>query len=225
MSTDEQSLPSETLPTDLTEISQKQRPGLGTWLALGFAVLLVIAALAWAVPRLRPYRFHGSVIQSPNTAADFTLFTRGDVPVSLHDFRGKLVVLYFGYTFCPDVCPTTMAHLAQAMDILGNKADKIQVIMVSVDPERDTPEYIQEYVEHFDKRFLGVTSDPDTIAQIAALYGIYYQKHEGTAESGYIVDHTATVLVIDKKGYLKLLIPYGTTSKEIASDLSYMLRH
>ncbi len=184
--------------------------GLGVALVGGFAYT-----------RLRPYAFHGSVIQSQNPAPDFTL-QGADGPVSLRDFRGKTVLLFFGYSFCPDVCPTTMSDLAKTMSLLGRQADRYQVIMVSVDPERDTPEKIDAYAKHFDERFLGLSGSPEDVAQVATLYGIYYQKQEGTAASGYLVDHTATVMVIDRKGYLRLLLPFGTAPEDIAADLQHI---
>ncbi len=173
---------------------------------------------------LRPYSFHGTVIQSPRPAMDFKL-QAVDGPHRLREFRGKVVVLFFGYTHCPDVCPTTLAEMKQVMKHLGSKADGVQFIMISVDPERDTPERLADYVTHFDPRFLGLTGDPETIAQIATQYGIYYRKHEGTAASGYLVDHTASLVAIDKQGYIKLLLPPTLTPEEVAEDLEVMLKH
>ena len=171
----------------------------------------------------RPYIFHGTVMQSPGDAPGFDLMSNTGQKVSLDDFRGKLVMLYFGYTFCPDVCPATLVEIAGAMDILGEDADKVQVIMVSVDPERDTPEALGEYVAHFDPAFLGVTGTAEEIAALATLYGIFYEKHEGTAASGYLIDHTATVMVVDEDGALKLVWPFGTTAAEMAEDLEHMM--
>ncbi len=190
-----------------------------TWsIAIGLAVVL----LGWlAFTRLRPYRYHGSLIQVAEDAPDFTL--QGvDGPVSLHDFRGKIVLLYFGYSFCPDVCPTTMTDLAKAMELLGKQADHYQVIMISVDPERDTPEKIDAYVKHFDPRFIGLSGTPEEIAQAATLYGIFYEKEEGTAATGYLINHTASTTVLDKNGRLRLIFPFGTAPEDIASDLQHL---
>ena len=96
--------------------------------------------------------------------------------------------------------------------------------MISVDPARDTPEILAEYVSHFHPGFIGVTGTPEEIAQVAASYGIFYEAHEGTAATGYLVDHTATVLVIDQEGHLKLVFPFGTTAEDIAKDLAYLLQ-
>lgn len=194
-----------------------------TKLVLATLFLLVLAlggGLAW----LRPHSFHGTVIQSPEAAPDFTLTAAGGRSVSLHDFQGKVVLLYFGYTFCPDVCPATLGNLAQALRMLGKQAEQVQVIMISVDPERDTPEKLAEYVAHFHPSFIGVTASPEEIAQVAALYGIFYQKHAGSTAEGYLIDHTASVMLIDRQGRLKVVFPFGVSAEEFAEDLKAILR-
>lgn len=171
------------------------------------------------------YEFHGTLLQSPDPAADFTLTSMNGQQVGLGDFRGKLVVLYFGYTYCPDVCPTTLAEVKKAVGKLAERADDVQVIMISVDPERDTPQLLNEYISSFDVRFLGLTGSIDEIQRIATLYGIYFAKSEGSDATDYLVDHTASLMVIDQDGYLKLVFPYGTPAEDIASDLEYLLTH
>lgn len=193
-------------------------------LIVGLLIGMGLVAL-WGIPRLTPHAFHGTLLQSPSEAHDFTLTSNTGQQVSLSDFRGKLVLLYFGYTFCPDVCPTTLAEIAAAMKILGKNAGDVQVIMISVDPERDTPAKLAEYVAHFDPRFLGVTGTPEKIAEIATLYGIFYQKNEGSDATGYLIDHTATVTVVDQDGHVKLVLPFGTGAKDIADDLTYLINH
>jgi len=197
---------------------------------IGVLVGIVFIALI-ALPKMRPYNFHGTVLQSPQPAPDFDLNTANGQTISLSDYKGKLVMLYFGYTFCPDVCPTSISKLAESMDILSKQADDVQVIMISVDPERDTPEMLSEYMSFFHPSFIGVTGSPDEIAEVATLYGIYYQAHEGTQATGYLVDHTASVMVIDQNGYLKLVYPYTTpgqdvyiSAEDIAADLAYLLK-
>jgi protein SCO1/2 len=172
---------------------------------------------------LRPHTFHGTVIQSPEPSYDFTL-TSVDGDVSLSDFRGKIVLIYFGYTFCPDICPGTLGNVAQALRNMGTQADDVQLIMVSLDPERDTPEKLAEYMGHFHPSFIGVTGSKEKLDEVAALYGIFYQKAEGSDATGYLIDHTATLMVLDREGYLKLVFPFGVTAEEIADDLKYMIR-
>ena len=188
-------------------------------------LIVGVAVIAFVVlPMMQPYTFHGTVLQSPQPAPDFELDAANGQKVSLKNFDGDLVMLYFGYTFCPDVCPATLGELANALDILGNDATDVQVMMISVDPERDTPEILADYVTHFHPSFIGVTGTPEQIAQVAALYGIFYEAHEGTAATGYLVDHTASVMVIDQDGHLKLVFPFGTPAEDIAEDLSHLLK-
>lgn len=208
----------------MTDSKPPTRSRLPVWFPPLLGILIVLALFAWFVlPRLRPYQFNGTPIQSVMPATDFTL-TSADGPVSLSDYRGKVVVLYFGYTFCPDVCPTTLSDVNRALAQLGDKAEDVQLIMVSVDPARDTPEKLTEYVEFFNPTFVGVTGTDDEVRSVATLYGIWYEAHEEEGASGYLVDHTATLNVIDEEGHLKLLIGYGTGADAIAADLDYMLR-
>jgi len=187
------------------------------------SVFVLITGLASGVYFFRPHVFHGTVIQSPEQAFDFTLTdVNGDV--SLSDYRGKLVLIYFGYTFCPDICPATLANVAQALRTMDTKADDVQLIMISLDPERDTPKKLAEYVAHFHPSFIGITGSKEQLDETASLYGIFYEKTEGAVNTGYMIDHTATLLVIDREGYLKLVFPFGVTANEIADDLKYMLR-
>lgn len=193
-------------------------------LKIFLAVSVFTLAAAGAFYFLRPHTFHGTVIQSPETSHDFTLNgINGEV--SLSDFRGKLVLIYFGYTFCPDICPATLASVAQALRGMGEtKAAEVQTIMISLDPERDTPEHLAGYVTHFYPTFIGVTGSQEQLETVTSLYGIFYQKKEGSSATDYLIDHTATLMVIDREGYLKLVFPFGVTPQEIADDLEYMLR-
>ena len=187
-------------------------------------IVVVMLGLAVGVYFFRPHTFHGTVIQSPEPSFDFKLTGKGG-DVSLSDYRGKLVLIYFGYTFCPDICPATLANVGQALRNLGeDKASEVQTIMISLDPERDTPQKLAEYVTHFHSSFIGITGTEQDIAQVTSLYGIFYQVQPGSDATGYLIDHTATLLVIDREGYLKLVFPFGVTVDEIADDLEYMLR-
>ena len=208
--------------TDLPETPRTR--SIGRLLPTLLGVLVILALFAWLVlPRLRPHQFNGTVIQSEMPSTDFTL-TSADGPVSLSDYRDKLVLLYFGYTFCPDVCPTTLSDVNRALAQLGDDAADVQLIMVSVDPARDNPEKLAEYVEFFNPTFVGVTGTDEEVRRVATLYSIWYEAHEEEGASGYLVDHTATLNVIDREGHLKLLIGYGTGADAIAADLEYMLQ-
>lgn len=186
------------------------------------AGFVVIAIFAWFIvlPRLQPAVFNGQVIQSGAPAPAVVLEGPGGQPVSLTDFEGKVVVMYFGYTYCPDVCPVTLSKLARVRELLGEDADDVQVVMVTVDPERDTSEVLETYMSHFDPTFIGLTGDPSDINRIATVYGVYYEPEESTSSVGYLVNHTATLMVIDKDGELKLILPFDLTEEQVATDLA-----
>lgn len=184
----------------------------------------VLTALALLVSACRPYQYQGQLLDQPVSVPDITLSGKDGQPVSLHDFSGKVVMLYFGYTFCPDVCPTTLSTVNKAIDLLGKKAEDVQFVMISVDPARDTPEKLAQYLSNFNPTFIGLSGTPEEIAAAAVPFGVYYQKHEGTAATGYLVDHTASVMVLDRSGRLRLLIPFETPAEAIAADLKQLLK-
>ncbi len=193
------------------------------WIVLGTVVGVGLAGLI--IWRFRPPELHGVVLQSPQQASDFTLTASTGERMSLSDLRGKYVLLYFGYTFCPDVCPTTLTDLRKMAETLGDKKmEDIQVVMVSVDPARDTPERMAEYLAFFDPRFLGMTGSLEDIDAAGTQFGVFFESHEGTDATGYLVDHTSTVILIDRDGYVRMMFPYGTAGEDIASDVEYMMR-
>lgn len=186
-------------------------------------ILLIGGVVNWALPWLQPYSYHGTVLQATTKTQDFTLDTSTGTPMSLSDFRGQYVLLYFGYTFCPDVCPMTLTDIQTAVAALGDAADEMQVLFVSVDPERDTVEQLATYLPTFNPDFVGMTGDPDMILRAATQFGIFYDVPKA-AEGYYTVDHTSTVVVVDPEGYARLVFPYGITGTEMAEDLRHLMR-
>ncbi len=144
--------------------------------------------------------------------------------VALADLRGRSVLLYFGYTYCPDVCPITLAKLARLKQDLGDDADRVQVLMISVDPERDTPVALADYVSVFDPTFVGVTGAQAEIDQAGEPYGLYYQKHEGTAATGYLIDHTARVFLIGPDGRALVAYPHEVDPDALLADMRWLIR-
>jgi protein SCO1 len=140
----------------------------------------------------------------------------------LEDFRGKAVVLFFGFTHCPDVCPTTLADIAAAIRSLGSDSERVQVLMVSVDPERDTPDSLAKYVTAFDPRFLGLRGDLDATKKVAHEFRIYFAKRKTGAS--YSVDHSAQSYVVDPQGRLRLLVRHDRIAQDLAPDLKVLLR-
>lgn len=192
------------------------------YLVLGIATLIILAVLA--ITWLRPPELHGTVLQAPDLPSDFRLINDQGESVQLRDLQGKWTLLYFGYTFCPDICPTTLADLKAMNAALGDKADDAQVIFVTLDPERDTPERLDAYLNAFDPSFMGLTGTLEAIDAAATEFGVFYQKHITEGASGYLIDHTSTVNLIDPKGYVRMVFPYGVSGADIAADLKYFMR-
>ena len=144
-------------------------------------------------------------------------------PRTLADFQGKLVVLFFGYTQCPDVCPSTLATMAEVMKLLGDAADRVQVIFITVDPERDTPEVLTPYVRAFDPRFMALRGSPEQIEVVRKEFRVIVQRNKGSTPTSYTIDHTAASYVIGTDGRLRLYIRHETTPADIAADLRQLL--
>ncbi len=165
----------------------------------------------------------GTDITGADFATDFNLLDHHGEKRQLKDYLGKAVVMFFGYTHCPDVCPTTMADMASAMKLLGNEADKVQVIFITLDPERDTQEVLAKYVPSFDQRFVGLYGDSAQIAKTAKAYKVFYEKQAIAGKSGYTIDHSAGSFVYDKQGKIRIYFKYGQKPNEIASDLKQIM--
>jgi protein SCO1 len=182
--------------------------------------LLLIAVLA-ACGAGGP-AFQASDISGSSFGRDFELKDPQGRTRTLADFRGKAVVLFFGYTQCPDVCPTTLAALAEAMKRLGADADRVQVLFVTVDPERDTPALLAQYVPAFDPRFLGLYGDADATARTAKEFKVLYQKVAGPT-GNYTMDHSAGTYVFDPQGRLRLYVSNGQGPDVFVHDLRELL--
>ncbi|MBK9521965.1 MAG: SCO family protein [Rhodocyclaceae bacterium] len=144
-------------------------------------------------------------------------------PRKLSDYQGKVIVIFFGYTQCPDVCPTVLAKMRDVMAQLGNDAEKVQVVFVTIDPERDTQELLSQYVPAFHPSFVGMYGDAAATASIAKDFKVFYQKHPGTTAGGYTMDHSSGSYVIDAKGKLRLYLKHEDTAPLIAQDIKRLL--
>lgn len=167
--------------------------------------------------------FSGIDITGADYATGFSLTDHNGQPRTLADFKGKAVVIFFGYTQCPDVCPTSMSELAQAKQLLGPDGDKLQGLFVSVDPERDTPEVMKAYMASFDPTFLALYAAPDKLADVAKSFRIYYKKVDGKTPTSYTMDHSAGSYVYDPQGRLRLYHRYGTGAAALAADIKILL--
>ena len=157
-------------------------------------------------------------------ARDFALTDHNGQPKSLKDFAGKVVVLFFGYTQCPDVCPTSMAELVEVKRLLGPDGARVQGLFVTVDPQRDTPEVLKAYMGNFDPSFLALYTTPEQLTALAKDYKIYFKKVDGKTPTSYSVDHSAGSYVYDTQGKLRLYTRYGSGAALLAADIKLLLR-
>ena len=167
--------------------------------------------------------FTGIDITGADYATGFSLTDHNGQPRTLADFKGKAVVLFFGFTQCPDVCPTTMTEVAEAKRLLGADGERLQGLFVSIDPERDTPEIMKQYMASFDPSFLALYAAPDALPALAKSYKIYYKKVDGPTPTSYTMDHSAGSYVYDPQGRIRLYHRYGTGSAALAADLKKLL--
>lgn len=187
------------------------------------AAIAIVLLTACSTPDNEESSLFGTDITGADFATDFNLTDHNGEPRQLADYQGKVVVLFFGFTHCPDICPTTMADLAAAMKIMGNQSDGVQVLFVTVDPERDTKEVLAKFVPSFDSRFVGLTGTPEEIDQTAKTFKIFYSKQQEAGQAGYSFDHSAGVYVFDKQGKIRIYLKYGQKPEEIANDLNTLL--
>jgi protein SCO1/2 len=190
------------------------------WLAL-LMVLVFSGGCSDKSPSVKE-KFAATDITGVDYATDFHLSDHLGKIRTLSDFRGKVVALFFGYTHCPDVCPTTLSDMALALRQLGVDADKVQVLFVTVDPARDTPEIMAQYVPAFNPSFIGLVGTDQETARVTKNYHVFYQK-SGNDPRNYTVDHSAGTYVFDTSGRLRLFMPYGQAPEAIAHDLALLL--
>ena len=191
------------------------------WLAAVWAVALF--TLASCQPAPQPPVFQATDITGAAFARDFRLTDHNGRVRTLADFRGKVVAVFFGYTHCPDVCPTTLSDFAAALRLLGEQAGRVQVLFVTLDPQRDTPDLLKQFVPAFNPSFLGMYTDAETLQRLAKEYKVVYQKTSVKAADDYLIDHSAGTYIYDAGGHLRLLMPYGSSPDAIAHDLKILL--
>ncbi|WP_211231702.1 SCO family protein [Ottowia thiooxydans] len=170
-------------------------------------------------------QFHSVDITGADYAKNFQLTDFNGKPRTMEDFKGKAVVIFFGFAQCPDVCPTTLAELAEAKKLLGADGDKLQGLFVSVDPERDTPEVLKAYMAAFDPSFVALyASSPEKLAETTKDFKIYFKKVDGKTPGSYTIDHTAASYIYDPSGRLRLYSRYGAGAKPLADDVALLLK-
>lgn len=184
---------------------------------LGIALLFVLVFK-------KPYTFNGTVIEPPLPMEDFLLKTANNESFRLSDQDGKITLLFFGYTNCPDVCPTTLAEFKQVYEKLGDDAQNVQFVMITADPERDTPDRISEFVSFFNPVFVGLSGERSELEKVYKEFSVFVEKQETDSAAGYLVSHTASVFVLDQNSDLRLTFPYGTSASEMTDDIAQLLK-
>jgi protein SCO1/2 len=209
-------------------MAEEQTPSPQRSTRLIAAIVVVLAAAIVIVPvalMLATPHFHGTVYDDPPMAADFELPRTDGSSFRLSDSRGDVVVLYFGYTHCPDVCPTTLVDLRRTVERLGDKAEDLEVVFITVDPERDDPERVDAYLSNFNPDFIGLVGEQVEIDPIIEDYGVAVVIEDvDESAAGYLVGHTSSMFVVDRAGRLRLRMHYGASAEDYARDLRYLLR-
>jgi protein SCO1/2 len=197
---------------------------IGNGCAFRWAAAMVVLLSASSALAADP-TFRSGMLDPPRPAPEIALRAHDGSDFRLSRHRGDVVAIAFGYTFCPDVCPTTLAELAQVRSRLGVAGQRLRVIFVTVDPERDGPERLRVYTQAFDRTFLGLTGSPEQLAAVQKSYGVIAKKQavRGTS-AAYLVDHSAFVYVIDAEGRLSLMVPFGTSIDDMIHDIGVLLR-
>jgi protein SCO1/2 len=186
-------------------------------LGLGIAIVAGINYIT------KPYIYQGSLIDPPSPAVDFSLEAGNESTFQLKEQRGNIVLLFFGYTHCPDVCPTTLYDFKQMKTSLGELSEKVKFVFVTVDPKRDTINHLNDYVTAFDTEFIALGGNYSELETVWSAYGVYREEKDVGSAGGYLVDHTARVYVIDLQGNLRLTFPFGMAPEAMTNDVMQLL--
>jgi protein SCO1 len=195
------------------------------WLLGGLIAIAVIVGIGVRAFS-RPYTFRGSPVDPPMPAPDFALNDQHEQPFRLSDQRGKLVLLFFGYTNCPDVCPTTLAQFSQVRTQLGSQAQKVRFVFITIDPERDTPERMKTYLDGIDQNIVGLSGSQADLESAWRAYGVYHQQQSDSSAGNSldVIEHSAPVYLVDARGNLRLTYPPVPTVGDLLQDIRYLLR-
>lgn len=207
----------------MSNVTAGQRESRLSYAFVG-GLLLLTSMLAGCTA---PYQFRGERVTPIGPAPEISGTNWDGTPFQLSSLADKVVLVFFGYTFCPDMCPLTLAEMRQLYHDLGNRAGEVAVVFVSVDPQRDTRRRLAEYIPAFDERFFGIHVEPENLADILAGYGVVAEKRyydPADSSAGYAVDHTTRLYIADKSGRLRLTYPFGALTGDLRSDVLRLLR-
>ncbi|CAM3644067.1 SCO family protein [Castellaniella denitrificans] len=192
-------------------------------LAAALSSLPLALALPGCTSKAEPLPFEGNDITGSHLGRDLDMTDTTGQRRTLADFRGKVLLVFFGYTQCPDVCPTAMAQAAQTMQLLGDQARDVRVIMVSVDPARDTPDILGAYVQAFDPSFIGLTGTPEQLDKTARSFKAFYAKEPGPTPEHYAMNHSSAFYLMDREGEARALLGPSLTPEDVAHDIKLLL--
>lgn len=195
-----------------------------TILLVGFALGLLLVVGAVSLTQLGPYQYQGSLIEPALPAADFSLIRPDGSTFTLSERRGQVVVMFFGYTHCPDICPTTLVEYQNIIAALGEDTAAVDFLFITVDPERDTPDKMGAYVQFFSPHIIGLSAERPVLEAVWKSYGVYQQRQEAGSAAGYLVDHSTRMYVVDQLGNLVLTYPFGFETEKIIQDLQHLVR-
>jgi protein SCO1/2 len=185
-----------------------------------FCLSLLLAACGRSAPE-----FRGTVLDPPLSVQDFTLTDQHGQPFRLSDHQGRVMLLFFGFTYCPDVCPVTLGIWKRVHEALGEDARQVRFVFITVDPERDTPERLLQHVAIFNQEFIGLTGTPEELQPVYQTFGVYFEKESATeSAAGYLVSHTASTFVLDRAGQWRLRHAYETPAEDIVHDVVQLLK-
>jgi protein SCO1 len=192
-------------------------------LILGVVFGIILAVVINEFLMNRPYTYQGSLIDPPLQAPDFQINDQNGNAFRLSQQEGKVVLLFFGYTHCPDVCPLTLYDYKRIREALGERSNDVRFVFITVDPERDTPETLKIYLRNFDQEIVGLSEDRSMMENVWNDYDVSQIIREVDGAAGYMVDHTARVYVIDKSGFLRMTYPFGYDVEKIVEDITHLL--
>ena len=193
-------------------------------LLLGVAILVGFGIVYTTLTYARQYTYQGSLIDPPILAPDFELIDQHSQAFRLSEQKDKVILIFFGYTHCPDVCPVTLTDFKKIKAQLGNQSKNVDFLFITTDPERDTPEQMLNYLNNFDPEIVGLTDERSFMEPVWQDYGVYQAKVESGDLDNYLVDHSARIYIIDKNGNLRLTYLFGTGSEVIAEDVDHLLK-
>lgn len=196
---------------------------------LGVGMALIFTAIIGATVFARPYSYQGSLIDPPMQVDDFELVDQYNRPFQMSEFlesdsQIRAVLVFFGYTYCPDVCPITLIEFKQIKEILGDQAEHLRFVFITVDPERDDPETLRRLMDIYDPSFIGLTGETVQLEEVWHRFGVFQAKQEAGPGGGYLVDHTSRVYVLDRNGDIGLTFGFGMGSEAMAEDLRHLIR-